>query len=192
MPTQYITFQDSDFTPRSPFAVRPLQRCRPAPHGLTCSVTHKAGSMSRLHSQAVQRYMQDAQAARACLGLLRQLANSDAIKASIVGASGLELINQAVACHLTSAGAGTWDSAQDSLHRKGMQAADDLTTESLIHAGEDTASFWALLRLCFTACTTGCTRRFARTCRRLAQARYRHPWCREPVAVLLYDLKVSE
>ncbi len=49
--------------------------------------------------------MQDAQAARACFGLLRQLANSDAIKESIVAASGLELINQAVACHLTSAGA---------------------------------------------------------------------------------------
>ena len=48
--------------------------------------------------------MQDAQATRACLGLLRQLANSDAIKASIVEASGLELINQAVACHHTSAG----------------------------------------------------------------------------------------
>ena len=41
---------------------------------------------------------------RACLGLLRQLANSDAIKASIVEASGLELINQAVSCHSTSAG----------------------------------------------------------------------------------------
>ncbi len=49
--------------------------------------------------------MQDAQAARACLGLLRQLANSDAIKESIVAASGLELINQAVSCHLASAGA---------------------------------------------------------------------------------------
>ena len=49
-------------------------------------------------------YMQDAQAVRACLGLLRQLANSDAIKASIVEASGLELINQAVSCHSTSAG----------------------------------------------------------------------------------------
>lgn len=48
--------------------------------------------------------MQDAQASRACLGLLRQLANSDAIKASIVAAAGFELINQAVACHLTSAG----------------------------------------------------------------------------------------
>lgn len=56
--------------------------------------------------QAVWRYMQDAQAARACLGLLRQLANSDSIKESIVGASGFELINQAVACHLASAGAG--------------------------------------------------------------------------------------
>ena len=54
--------------------------------------------------QAAQRYMQDAQATRACLGLLRQLANSDAIKASIVEASGLELINQAVSCHCTSAG----------------------------------------------------------------------------------------
>ena len=47
--------------------------------------------------QATQQHMQDAQAVRACLGLLRQLANSDAIKESIVGASGLELINQAVA-----------------------------------------------------------------------------------------------
>lgn len=54
--------------------------------------------------QAARRYMQDAQAVRACLGLLRQLANSDAIKASIVEASGLELINQAVSCHCTSAG----------------------------------------------------------------------------------------
>jgi hypothetical protein len=54
--------------------------------------------------QAAQRYLQDAQASRACLGLLRQLANSDAIKASIVAASGLELVNQAVSCHLTSAG----------------------------------------------------------------------------------------
>jgi len=48
--------------------------------------------------------MQDAQASRACLGLLRQLANSDAIKTSIVSTSGLELINQAVSCHVTSAG----------------------------------------------------------------------------------------
>ena len=49
--------------------------------------------------------MQDAQTARACFGLLRQLANSDGIKESIVSASGFELVNQAVACHLTSAGA---------------------------------------------------------------------------------------
>ena len=55
--------------------------------------------------------MQDAQAARACFGLLRQLANSDAIKERIVAASGLELINQAVACHLTSAGARALHSA---------------------------------------------------------------------------------
>ena len=58
--------------------------------------------------QAARRYMQDAQATRACFGLLRQLANSDAIKASIVEASGLELINQAVACHQTSAGVLHW------------------------------------------------------------------------------------
>ena len=54
--------------------------------------------------QAAQRYLQDAQASRACFGLLRQLANSDAIKDSIVAASGLELVNQAVSCHLASAG----------------------------------------------------------------------------------------
>ena len=64
---------------------------------------HLIGLMA---AQAAQQYMQDAQAARACLGLLRQLANSDVIKESIVGASGFELINQAVACHLASAGAG--------------------------------------------------------------------------------------
>lgn len=49
--------------------------------------------------------MGSAAVARSGFGLLRQLANSDAIKNIIVDQDGLELINTAVAAHIDFAGA---------------------------------------------------------------------------------------
>ncbi|KAK9915509.1 hypothetical protein WJX75_000068 [Coccomyxa subellipsoidea] len=54
--------------------------------------------------QAVRKGMGSAAVARSGFGLLRQLANSDAIKNTIVGQDGLELINTAVAAHIDCAG----------------------------------------------------------------------------------------
>ena len=49
--------------------------------------------------------MGSAAVSRSGFGLLRQLANSDAIKNAIVDQDGLELINSAVAVHIGSSGA---------------------------------------------------------------------------------------
>lgn len=51
--------------------------------------------------------MGSAAVSRSGFGLLRQLANSDAIKNAIVDQDGLELINTAVAAHAGSSGAQT-------------------------------------------------------------------------------------
>lgn len=48
--------------------------------------------------------MGSAAVARSGFGLLRQLANSDAIKNAIVDKDGLELINTAVGAHIACAG----------------------------------------------------------------------------------------
>lgn len=55
-------------------------------------------------AQVVRRGMGSAAVARGGFGLLRQLANSDAIKNAVVDHDGFELINTAVATHIEGSG----------------------------------------------------------------------------------------